>query len=115
MHVDEGFATATKKARKGKVEAGNLKPKKPLSKWIRFSCEQREVMMKENPQLGLMEVNKLISEKYKQISAADSERLDALAAQDKERFLFFLSMLSPSSISYEPFSIIDYQIPAGVI
>ena len=74
-----------KKARKGKVDVINGKTKKPLSKWIIYSCEQREVLMKENPQLGLMEVNKLISEKYKQLSAADSERLDALVFQDKER------------------------------
>eukprot|EP01035_Chromulina_nebulosa_P030643 gene30643-40736_t len=82
---DEGVV-ASKKARKGKVEVGNAKPKKPLSKWILFSCEQRELMMKEHPQLGLMEINKLISEKYKQISAADSERLDTLALHDKERY-----------------------------
>ena len=82
---DAGEVAVIKKARKGKVELSHGKTKKPLSKWIIYSCEQRDVLMKENPQLGLMDVNKLISEKYKQLSAADLERLDALVLQDKER------------------------------
>jgi hypothetical protein len=71
----------TKKARRFKSEV-----KKVTSKWILFSNEVRSLVMAEHPTYGFSEVAKVVAERYRNISPEESERLDALVAQDRERY-----------------------------
>jgi hypothetical protein len=60
--------------------------KKPVSKWILFSSEVRPQIMAEHPDYGFSEVAKTVAERYRNISAHDSERFDDIVSADKERY-----------------------------
>jgi hypothetical protein len=70
-----------KKVRRFKSEI-----KKVASKWLLFSGEVRPQVMAEFPEYGFSEVAKAVAERYRNISAEDSERLDLLVRADKERY-----------------------------
>ena len=84
---DENFGnnhdenSPVKRTRKYKSEV-----KRFASKWILFSNENRPKVMKEFPQYSFPEIARTIAERYHNISAADSERLDDLVAVDRERY-----------------------------
>jgi histone H3/H4 len=60
--------------------------KKPVSKWILFSSEVRPQIMAEHPDYGFSDVAKTVAERYRNISAHDSERFDDIVSADKERY-----------------------------
>jgi structure-specific recognition protein 1 len=71
-----------KKVRRFKSEI-----KKVASKWMLFSSEVRPKVMADFPEYGFSEVAKAVAERYRSISAEDSERLDLLVSADKERYM----------------------------
>mmetsp|Transcript_298 Transcript_298/g.355 ORF Transcript_298/g.355 Transcript_298/m.355 type:complete len:350 (+) Transcript_298:125-1174(+) len=60
--------------------------KHPLSAWMIFSTENRELINKEQPSLTFTEVAKALGEKYRGISIEEKERLEGLAKAEKERY-----------------------------
>eukprot|EP01037_Dinobryon_pediforme_P018781 gene18781-19088_t len=46
----------------------------------------RDILLRENPQLSFHELAKAMSEKYKQLSVQEMDRLDTLVKLDKERY-----------------------------
>ena len=85
IHQDAEEETDTqsplKKTRKLKSEV-----KKYNSKWIMFSTEVRPKVMAEFPHYQFSDIAKEVAERYRNISAHDSERLDNLVNEDKERY-----------------------------
>ena len=61
-------------------------PKKPLSAYIYFSQEVREVIKKENPSLPVAEIMKEVSTRWAAMSKAQKGPYEALAQKDKKRY-----------------------------
>ena len=61
--------------------------KHPMTSWTIFGLENRESIAKEHPHLGMTDIGKLLSEKYRSLSAEEKERLDQKAKADKLRYL----------------------------
>lgn len=74
-------ASPTKKTRRLKSEV-----KRCTSKWILFSAEMRPRIVEEFPEYTFPEIARTIAERYRNISAHDSERLDEMVRLDKERY-----------------------------
>jgi galactose-1-phosphate uridylyltransferase len=84
VEIDEEVGVTpspSKRVRRFKSEV-----KKPVSKWILFSSEVRPQIMAEHPDYGFSEVAKTVAERYRNISAHDSERFDDIVSADKERY-----------------------------
>lgn len=81
IEVAEVQQSSSKKTRRFKSEV-----KKCASKWILFSNEVRPLVMAEFPEYGFSEVAKTVAERYRNISAHDSERLDEIVSADRERY-----------------------------
>ena len=74
-------ATAAKKTRREPHM-----PKKPLSAYIYFSQEVREVIKKENPSLPVAEIMKEVSNRWAAMTKAQKGPYEALAQKDKKRY-----------------------------
>jgi len=61
--------------------------KKPLTSFIYYMGAQREIVMKENPELKFGEIGKKIGESFKLLTPEEREHYDNLAKQDKERYI----------------------------
>lgn len=68
-------------------------PKKPLSAWMVFSIEGRHKIMKEyksgdvdkpTPQLSMVEITKMLGEKYRNLSEEEKAYYDSIAEKNKE-------------------------------
>lgn len=77
----ELIASPTKRTRRLKSEV-----KRCTSKWILFSGEMRPRIVEEFPEYTFPEIARTIAERYRNISAHDSERLDEIVRLDKERY-----------------------------
>lgn len=75
------IASPTKRTKRLKSEV-----KRCVSKWILFSAEERPRIVEEFPDYTFPEIAKTIAERYRNISAHDSERLDEIVRLDKERY-----------------------------
>jgi len=62
-------------------------PKKALSSYIYYSNALRPDILRENPQLKITEISKIIGEKWKQITPEEKQKFDQMATQDKQRSL----------------------------
>lgn len=60
--------------------------KKPPSKWVLFLTEHRAECSRENPDLGFADITKLLAEQYKNISEEETNRLDKIIQEQKERW-----------------------------
>lgn len=60
--------------------------KRCVSKWILFSAEERPRVVEEFPDYTFPEIARTIAERYRNISAHDTERLDEIVRLDKERY-----------------------------
>lgn len=75
-----------KKARK------SSKPKKPLSAYIYFSQEEREVIKRENPHMCVSEIMKQVSMRWANMLKIDKKPYEIQASHDKIRYENDLAM-----------------------
>lgn len=59
------------------------KPKKPSSGFIFFSMENAERIMKENPEIKMVDISKMNGEKWKSMSEEQKLSYNAKVALDK--------------------------------
>jgi histone H3/H4 len=71
--------------------------KHPLTAWLLFSAENREIISKEQPSLGFKDIARVLAERYRNLSAAEKDRLETLVKLDKERY----NREMEEAISYE--------------
>lgn len=74
---DEGFMVRTSSCKK---------PKKPLSAYIFYSQEQREIVKKKYPSWSTKEVMKYVSSNWQSLPRHQKDKYAILANQDKRRF-----------------------------
>mmetsp|Transcript_9082 Transcript_9082/g.17117 ORF Transcript_9082/g.17117 Transcript_9082/m.17117 type:complete len:100 (+) Transcript_9082:1095-1394(+) len=72
----------TKKRKKKDPNA----PKRNMSAYFLYSQEMRSVIKEEHPDASFGETAKLISARFKELSAAERKKYDDLALADKERY-----------------------------
>ena len=60
--------------------------KRPCGKWILYIMENRQRVTRENPELAIKDVTRLMGEMYRSISAEESTRLDEMVKREKERY-----------------------------
>jgi histone H3/H4 len=72
---------ATNNTKRSKAEI-----RKPITSWMIYANENRERLSKENPGMSFTEIAKLLGEQYRLISEDERNRLNQLAAIDKERY-----------------------------
>lgn len=75
------IVSPTKRTKRLKSEV-----KRCVSKWILFSAEERPRIVEEFPEYTFPEIARTIAERYRNLSAHDSERLDEIVRLDKERY-----------------------------
>lgn len=63
-----------------------VQPKKPLSAYIYFSQEHREVLKKRHPQWSSTEVMKRVSIAWSHMRKEEKVRYSLMAAEDKKRY-----------------------------
>lgn len=61
-------------------------PKKPLSAYIYFSQEHREVLKKRHPQWSSTEVMKRVSVAWAHMRKEEKARYSEMASEDKKRY-----------------------------
>lgn len=61
-------------------------PKKPLSAYIYFSQEIREVIKQENPRLTVAEIMKEVSNRWQRMDREQKCSYEVLASKDKKRY-----------------------------
>ena len=61
-------------------------PKRSKSAWIYFSEANREAVKKSNPDASFGDIGKLLSQKWKEISADEKAKFEAMATKDKARY-----------------------------
>lgn len=83
---DEDVAVAKKK-RRGKKNKDPNRPKRNQSAFFLYSNANRARIKEENPGIAFGEVAKLMSEEFKNLSAAERAKYDRLAEADKQRYM----------------------------
>ncbi|GFH44976.1 hypothetical protein CTEN210_01450 [Chaetoceros tenuissimus] len=86
---------APKKKRKAKKDPN--KPKRNMSAFFLYSNANRARIKEENEGIGFGEVAKILSKEFKEISADERAKWDALAQKDKERYLREMEGYTPPS------------------
>lgn len=61
-------------------------PKRGKSAYIFFSQEERLKVMKEQPSLSITEASKVIGARWKELTDADKQPYQEMAAKDKARY-----------------------------
>jgi hypothetical protein len=61
-------------------------PKKPLSAYIYFSQEIREVIKRENPKMPVVSIMKEVSNRWSAMNKEEKEKYVTLAKDDKKRY-----------------------------
>lgn len=61
-------------------------PKRPLSGYMYFSNEYREVVRSENPSINFGQVSKILAEKWKNLGLDDRKPYEEMADNDKKRY-----------------------------
>jgi len=62
-------------------------PKKPLSSYFRYMQEIRPMVERQNPNLKMVEVSKVIAQKYKELPVTRKEALNEAYLVDKKNYL----------------------------
>jgi hypothetical protein len=76
--------TTSKFNKKGKKKDKN-EPKKALSSYIFFTNENRDKLLKEQPELKFIQVTKELGKRWKAISEDEKRKYEDMSAKDKER------------------------------
>lgn len=63
-----------------------LAPKRNMSAYFLFSIDERPRVKEENPEASFGDIARLISQRFKSLSASERKIWDAKAAEDKERY-----------------------------
>jgi len=71
---------------KQKKEYQAAHPKRPLSPYLLFSVEQRPLIQKENSQLGITEISKIIGQKWKALDNSKKEAFKKIYQTNLEKF-----------------------------
>lgn len=61
--------------------------KKPLSAWLIFSIEKREILSKEQPHKTFQEISKEVGEHYRSLTEEEKQVFENRAKLDKQRYL----------------------------
>lgn len=78
-------------------QVSSRKLKKPLTSYIIYCGEQRNILKEQFPGLSFKETAAKFSEGFRSLSESERERLNALALADKDRYK---SELASQSVSY---------------
>jgi len=82
---------------KKKAKKDKKAPKNARSAYTYFGNEMRETMKAENSDMSFAEVNKMLGERWKQLSAAEKQKFEDMAAADKKRYEKDMESYTPPS------------------
>eukprot|EP01031_Cornospumella_fuschlensis_P024947 gene24947-30141_t len=68
------------------AKKGRTIVKKPTSKWVLYLSEHRAECAQQNPDLSFAEITKVLAEGYKNITTEESERLNSILKDQKEKY-----------------------------
>jgi len=80
------------------------KPKKPLSAYIFYSQEQREIVKKRYPHWSTKDIMRFVSDNWSMLPKHQKDHYVQLANQDKKRFEQELSELRNTRVLHETLS-----------
>jgi hypothetical protein len=83
---EEEVVQKPKRRRKKKKNKDPNRPKRNMSAFFLYSNANRERVKEENPDAKFGDIAKILSAEFKQVSASEKAKWDALAAEDKERY-----------------------------
>lgn len=61
-------------------------PKKPVSGYIRFTCDNREAFKKKNPDLNNKEMIKLLAEEWNKLSEGQKKKFSETYEKEKKKY-----------------------------
>jgi len=61
------------------------KPKRAMSAYIAFGQDKRGELAKSNPTLKLVDIARLLGQRWKELSAEEKQKYQQIAEKDKER------------------------------
>ena len=81
-----GAKKADAKGKKKKKAKDPNKPKRAMVAFMFFSIDRRPAMQKQNPQMRIAEISKLLGQTWREMTAKDKAPYDKKAAADKARY-----------------------------
>lgn len=88
---EEVIAENTRTLKRPKHES-----KRPLSMWTLYLRENRERIMRENPEQSMGEITKIAAEQYKNLSMEEKSRLEDIIKLEKAHFDGKSTIIAPS-------------------
>eukprot|EP01031_Cornospumella_fuschlensis_P024368 gene24368-29461_t len=73
------------------AKKGRTIVKKPTSKWVLYLSEHRAECAQQNPDLSFAEITKVLAEGYKNITTEESERLNTILKDQKEKYESYIA------------------------
>ena len=84
----------------GKRRRDPNQPKRPMTAYFHFMQERRPIIQEQFPDMKLMDISKLLSEEWRNMSGEARAKYNELYQQDKERYAREMAEYNASSTSH---------------